>query len=404
MKLSLRHLVCLAPAYALAAWAVNWYAVIPGLETYLRWSSMLLPLVLIIAFGRNHSNRPSTILAIAGLIYFTVVILSSSLGGLSSYEGTNVARLLLSFSFLYYVTRVLGAERNIAISLIQLKYCAFILCGLSLILWLFGEGFSANGRLYGVGSEPNLLGFVCMVLAATCCATWGGKRSRFLNFAMYAVALGTAYLTAGILALATVLALGASVVAFYLARISHVRLPVIIMWRTRAVTMIGCALLFAPLTLFMFGQQTIRDALFGNLSSMERVLAWSTAIDRFFANPWLGAGYSARTELNLTHSLMYAHSAIIDHMGSVGLIGTVLFVAMVFIVCAHAIDAVRSGLAHRHLPTIGSAETCCLILFAILAYSSVEAGLQILPISWVLFWVVAGATLVLLKPAPKEKV
>lgn len=404
MRLSLRPIISIAPAYAFAAWTVNWpHLVMPGLETYLRWSAIFFPVVLLIAFGSKAKARVPLQLTVVGLAYLATVLISSATGGLSSYEAYNILRLAMAFGFLYYTAFVLSSEASLKLALNQLRISIFLVCVISLLFWVTGAGILPNGRLRGICSEPNLLGFVAMMTAAMACGPVRNQRERVLNLSMYAAALGTAYLTQGALAIVTVVALGTSVILFYMARAADVAWTTVMLWRTRGVLTVGFLALFAPLAVFVFSQETVRNAVFDDLATGERYLAWSTAANRFLANPWLGAGYSVQTELNLQNSLLYAHSAIIDHLGSVGLIGAGLFVAMVLLVTIYSASAVRRAVASRNYPAIRIADTCCLCLFALLAFSTVEAGLQIMPISWVLLWTVAGGAIVLLEPASKKQ-
>jgi hypothetical protein len=228
-----------------------------------------------------------------------------------------------------------------------------------------------EGRLYGVSWHPNALTLSAATLCSICLLS--PPPSRVWSIACFlaggwAVVLSDSLL--GIVMVGTVAA--ASLVRGWLGP----RSAVVVLVTVAAV------LIASPLVVVTVVADNVSWFGLVDLSTFQRLVIWRNAAQDFLAQPLLGTGFADGQSVYDFRSLVtvnYSHSVILTYLRTTGLIGFTAIAALIIHVTLRSVRSTSTG----DLSSIA-------ILFPALAMSSVEAGLQQMPLSWILFWIAAG--------------
>jgi len=240
----------------------------------------------------------------------------------------------------------------------------------SIIAGYFG-GRIIEGRLYGVSWHPNALTLGASTLCSICLLS--PPTSRLWSTVCFAVGAWAVALSDSLLGIVMVSATAAA---------SLLRL-----WfgpRSAVMALMATAIILIAAPPIIAAVVSDNLSWFGlvDLSTFQRLVIWKDAAQDFLAQPVLGTGFAGGQSVYDFRSLVtvnYSHSVVLTYLRTTGLVGFVSILALIIHVTLHT---VRSSANDDLFPLA--------ILFPALAMSSVEAGLQQMPLSWILFWLAAG--------------
>lgn len=260
-----------------------------------------------------------------------------------------------------------------------------IIIGVSITLALLSLGIQ-GGRAYGVTAHPNILGLLSAIFALTPSARSREKVLSWRGLCRYGVGLVGVMLSQSLICFLIIGAGTAIAVLSYAWRASA---------RNRARFWLGvaCFLLAwsVPLVWVSLPSNVALGLIQGDYSSLERHYVWHESLQRFLRNPLFGDGFAnvisyVREYRADIGSLRYSHSFALWYLATTGAVGIVLISGLVFLVVATIGRALRTP----RTPTSFSDGWMLATAFGVLMFSSVEAGLQLMTLSWILFWCVAG--------------
>ena len=240
----------------------------------------------------------------------------------------------------------------------------------SIVAGYFG-GRIIEGRLYGVSWHPNALTLSASTLCSICLLS--PPPSRLWSTVCFAVGAWAVALSDSLLGIVMVsTAAAASLFRLWLGPRSAVM----------ALMATATILIAAPPIIAAVFSDNLSWFGLVDLSTFQRLVIWKDAAQDFLTQPALGTGFADGQSVYDFRSLVtvnYSHSVVLTYLRTTGLVGFVSILALIIHV---TLRTVRSSANDDLLPLA--------ILFPALAMSSVEAGLQQMPLSWILFWLAAG--------------
>ena len=391
-------------ALIILAWTVDWPRFFfPGLETYIRWGSLVVPLAGLLIFGRKLARPVPAQIHIGFFGVLFCIFLSAVFNGIDMGQVIHITRLILCYLSIYTYLRVATNIDDLFLIFKTIQLSCLFICVSSLLLFWTDPAAAVNGRLTGISWEPNFIGYISMLLVGLTTVADNSLYSRIFSTLCVAVALWASILTEGSLAIATIGLYLASIALFYGLRASFYPRAQAHLLRWRLLYLACAATLLFPLISVFSDRLAISNALYDDRSSLARYFAWSTSWDRFLSNPFVGAGYGVQTEIDSETALLYSHSVIMDFLGTTGSLGLVAFVLMMIHCVGMAQKAPLVAVASNQKVAY-VLNSSCGVIYATLMYSSVEAGLQLMPQSWLLLWCSVGSLAFILQPVVVKKV
>lgn len=374
-----------------------------GPETLLRWGSLALPSILALLGSRSRLPRRTPVSIISSVSAFIFILLVTILVTDVTGPGyVELARVILSIGVLAYVAKNFQ-DNTSANQLIKLLGDVLLtVCVLSLAAQYLDPLSVKAGRLRGITPHTNILGLACAIGVAVCCSDFS-RKGKIFNIFQISLYVFTAFLTQS----STCELICISIIALRSLELFLIKIGV---QRRSALTIVSNSAwiisvlsLFTPFAFMLLGRNAAINAFRYDPATLERYYAWRTSLDNFTAHPILGTGYGSGLALYETSQkevtvLRYSHSVILTYLGTTGIVGCIALLSVVLF-CMMTV----SRAAKTNAPdTNGAARTAIFLLFSIVMFSSVEAGLQLMPVSWCVLWLAVG--LALQKPLVEKKV
>lgn len=350
------------------AWIVDPAVVgLVGQEGLFRWGALLLVSTLALGTQAAHAflvSRTFLLHAVfVGVMLASTFVANSSAGYL---EALRLAPICLVAPLVVAINSTGNRERLKVLIVGTLMAVAAI----SIAAGYFGGRFF-EGRLYGVSWHPNALTLSAATLCSICALS--PLPSRGWSTLCFFVGTWVVVLSDSLLGVVMVVtATAAGLVRIWLGRRAAV-----------VVVLTATAFLIAtpPIVAALVSDSV---SWFGvvDLSTFQRLVIWRDAAQDFLEQPVLGTGFAdgqSAYDLRSLVTVNYSHSVVLTYLRTTGLVGLVSIFALIIHV------------TRRTLRSSASDDLLSLaILFPALAMSSVEAGLQQMPLSWILFWLATG--------------
>jgi O-antigen ligase len=264
----------------------------------------------------------------------------------------------------------------------------------SLLLAVIDDRVFVLGRLEGVTMHPNVLALVAAVFAILP-EDSEGRAPRLRRLLRLAAGGATVILTQSLLGFAIlVIWVLAQAGGWVLGRLTAVHAQ----QATRLLLVSAvCVFLITP---FITTQVDLNDVLrlvADDPSQVIRVKLWHSAWLTLLDNPVLGSGFGS-LDLVTDHEFAYSHSVVMDYLRSTGILGGMAMLLLLYQVirATFALPMEDTGLVAPNIPV------ALPIAFAIIMFSSAEAGLQQLPLSWVMLWFAVGFGVWTTKPSVEK--
>jgi hypothetical protein len=329
----------------------------------------------------------------AGVCLFAVMWLSLAVHSATSGA---VAAFLHLMPLILVAPLVLGERRRHGESAL-LHRLTLIFGGTvaaSLLLGAFDEKVYVLGRLQGITMHPNVLALVAAVFAMLP-QDEGGRAPQLRRWLRLAAGGATVLLTQSLLGFAML-------VIWILAHVAGWTIGRLMSLQSQQVTrflLVSAATVFL-ITPFITTQVDLNDILrlvSGDPSQVIRVQLWHSAWLTLLQNPVLGSGFGS-LDLVTEHEFAYSHSVVMDYLRSTGILGCMAMLVLLYQI-VRTTFALPSEEANLVTPNVSVALP---IAFAIIMFSSAEAGLQQLPLSWIMLWFAVGFGVWTTKPVAEK--
>lgn len=353
-----------------------------GSEGLLRWGALVALALVALMFRETFAFLP-TITMLTQLVFMAALLLSVALADASSSSGyLEVLRLAPTCLVAPIVVGIYNSGERDRLGRWLIGLLAAVSLG-SILVGTFG-GRMIGGRLFGITWHPNTLALASSILCAI--AFLAGRRIGVASLLLFGLGAWTVFLTESLIG---GLIVAAVVVATVLQRWISARLGVL--W----LIAFGVAGLLTPLAVAASATDYLSLYRIVDASSFERLGIWSNSLRAFVTHPVLGTGFAASQsiyDLGSASSYYYSHSLVLNYLRTTGIIGLAAIVLLLLKVTSMSVENSRRG-----------SMLAMSILFPVLMFSTVEAGLQQMPISWVMFWLAAGVSLATARSATMER-
>jgi len=360
--------IALAIAFFCLVWIIDpAYVGMLGREGLFRWGGLCLIALLALGSPVTYAFFATRTFAFQGLFVAVMLVSTMTSGTTAGYvEALRLAPICLAAPLVVACGRAGGRERLRSMLIV-------LLAGVAVASVASGylDGRFYRGRLFGVSWHPNALTLV----AATLCAVmlFAPLRSRFWSGAGFIAGAWAVVLSDSLLGIVTVLtAVAGKLIQKWLGG------------RAAIVFLVGSTIfwVFAPLAIALLMQDY--RSWFGlvDRSTFQRLVIWHDALRTFLAHPLLGIGFAYEQsfyDLISVVTFYYSHSVTLTYLRTTGVAG--LLAIGLLIVHVTGISGRNAGRGDWFSFSL---------LFPVLMMSSVEAGLQQMPISWILFWLAVG--------------
>lgn len=396
MTLHANAIIAVTVALNLTAWLIDIPRLtFPGLETPIRWGLYAtIPFVLVFHL-KPSAYAQSPVAWTFGL--FLIVNVFSAATQFAESPGSVAFALRMTLAFLLLLLVCYSPTASRASLNTVILVCAIVSITSLFTLPFLSDSVIQN-RFRGLTPHPNVLGLSSALAIAGLIG-----RARFssvigiIHISILALLCWIALLTKSEIASITVIALlVANTFRLLLGAIgapnASKKVPGQLAWLGAA------ACIMPPVLTFVLPAQVIINFSGNDLANIERVYAWKLSANTFSMHPIFGEGVSNSIQVvsegyQRASNLLYSHSVALHHLRTTGLVGT-------FMLTLALVLALRLIIRASAKTTKG--VEAAYMIFAVLMFSAVEAGLQGSQASWIVLYVLCGTALTGVQPILKE--
>jgi len=386
--MSLRTLASRASVAILAAsWILNpRYFGYFGSEGLFRWGALLACAVSALLLTPTSFYRTKLFWAFCGVLL--AAGLSIVAAGLSRDSIADFVRMALLITVVPLVMQGARTTRGIQDDFLLILTATVVA---SLALHFVDSRATVSGRLLGITAHPNDLALLAAASAIIPPVVPLAPIRGFAFTLRFVASVWVVVLTESLMGILIV-------VGWYVAHLLSAMLTATVLRREKysltvfyVLSVLATVMILAPLPIALLDSEVAFTLFHMDESSYIRYRLWSGAISVFSEYPLTGSGfgttqygYSIR---GVEGEYGYSHSVILNYLSTTGMIGLTAIVCLIFsvsrIVGQHPVEKTLSD--RKRLVSA--------LFFSVLMFSSMEAGLQQMPLSWIVLWLCVGLAL-----------